>query len=282
MIVLRDLRKSFGPVVAVSGLSLRVEPGEVFGLLGPNGAGKTTTLSMLVGLITPDAGTAEIEGLGSCSRPRVRASLGVAPQALALYDQLSARENLHFFGRLYGLTGTLLRQRVETVLGLVGLSDRGGDRAGTYSGGMKRRLNLAAALVHDPPVLLLDEPTAGVDPQSRASIIDLVRALRAEGRTIIYTTHYMEEAQKVCDRVGIIDKGALLDVGRVDELIARHGGSSVVAVKRGDVEELIETHDPTRTVADVLRASPDVESIRIERPDLETVFLSMTGRRLRD
>ncbi|MCG3122075.1 MAG: Daunorubicin/doxorubicin resistance ATP-binding protein DrrA [Phycisphaerales bacterium] len=282
MIVLRDLRKSFGPVVAVSGLSLRVEPGEVFGLLGPNGAGKTTTLSMLVGLITPDAGTAEIEGLGSCSRPLVRASLGVAPQALALYDQLSARENLHFFGRLYGLTGTRLRQRVETVLGLVGLSDRGGDRAGTYSGGMKRRLNLAAALVHDPPVLLLDEPTAGVDPQSRASIIDLVRALRAEGRTIIYTTHYMEEAQKVCDRVGIIDRGALLDVGRVDELIARHGGSSVVAVKRGDVEELIETHDPTRTVADVLRASPDVESIRIERPDLETVFLSMTGRRLRD
>lgn len=281
MLVLRDLRKVFGTIVAVDGVSLTVEAGEVFGLLGPNGAGKTTTISMAVGLLVPDSGSAELGGLGNCSDPRVRASIGMAPQALALYDQLSAEENLRFFGSLYGLRGGRLSARVTEVLEAVGLADRRGDRAGTYSGGMKRRLNLAAALVHDPPVLLLDEPTAGVDPQSRAGIVDMVRAQKARGKTVIYTTHYMEEAQKVCDRVGIIDHGKLLDVGTVDELISRHGGESTVTVLRRGVEERIRTGDAMRTLAEVAR-DPEASSVRIDRPDLETVFLSLTGRRLRD
>ncbi len=280
MLVLHELRKSFGTLLAVDGLSLRVKPGEVFGLLGPNGAGKTTTISMAVGLLAPDSGSAELEGLGTCSDPKVRRSIGMAPQALALYDNLSADENLRFFGTLYGLSGTTLAGRVDAVLNAVGLADRRKDYAGTYSGGMKRRLNLAAALVHDPPILLLDEPTAGVDPQSRASIIDMVRSLQARGKTVIYTTHYMEEAQKICDRVGIIDKGRLLDVGTVDELIHRHGGDSVVTVKRGEVEERIQTAEPMRVLSDAVRG--EATSVRVDRPDLEAVFLNLTGRRLRD
>lgn len=281
MLTLRDLRKSFGPVHAVDGLSLRINPGEVFGLLGPNGAGKTTTISMVVGILSPESGTAEIDGVGACAGPQARAGIGVAPQALALYDYLSAEENLRFFGSLYGLGGAELAARVAEVLERVTLTDRGRDRVAGYSGGMKRRLNLAAAMIHDPPLLLLDEPTAGVDPHSRAGIIEMVRSLQARGKTIIYTTHYMEEAQKVCDRVGIMDRGRLLDVGTVDELISRHGGASVLMVRRGDVEERIETADPMRSLSQVVAAG-DASSIRIERPDLETVFLSLTGRRLRD
>ncbi len=281
MLTLKDLRKSFGDIRAVDGLSLRVNPGEVFGLLGPNGAGKTTTISMVVGVLAPDGGTAEIDGVGACTGSRARSSIGVAPQALALYDHLTAEENLRFFGTLYGLGGARLAQRVGVVLEEVALSDRGHDRAAVYSGGMKRRLNLAAALVHDPPLLLLDEPTAGVDPQSRAGIVDMVRRLKSQGKTVIYTTHYMEEAQKVCDRIGIIDRGRLLDVGTVDELISRHGGASVVTVRRGEQDERIETTDPMRTLSQVVQAG-GASSVRVDRPDLEAVFLSMTGRRLRD
>lgn len=284
---LEQLRKAFGATVAVDGLSLEVRRGEVFGLLGPNGAGKSTTIGMAIGLIAPDSGTVEIEGGGSPRSPEVRATLGVAPQALALYDDLTARENLAFFGTMYGMASAKLRERVASVLEAVGLTARKDDRVGGYSGGMKRRLNLAAALIHDPPLLLLDEPTAGVDPQSRNNILDLVRTLAGEGRTIVYTTHYMEEASKLCDRIGIVDKGKLLALGTLDELIAKHGGKSVVVSRTaGAVDgaaERVESDDPVREISRILQVGGSaVREVRVERPDLEGVFLKLTGRSLRD
>lgn len=281
MLELRDLRKAFGGQVAVDGLSLSVRRGEVFGFLGPNGAGKSTTIGMAVGLLRPDSGSVDLEGLGPPISPAVRARLGLAPQSLAIYDDLTGRENLSYFGRLQGLGGDGLRKRVAEALELVGLEQRGGDRAGAYSGGMKRRLNLAAAIIHDPPLLLLDEPTAGVDPQSRNSILELIRELAGRGKTVIYTTHYMEEAQKLCSRVAIIDHGRTLAVGTVDELVSRHGGESVVTIRRGDEEEVIRTAEPVARLQAAL-ASGSVTGVRIDRPDLETVFLALTGRRLRD
>lgn len=289
MLVMRDLRKAFGTNIAVDGLSLHVDRGEVFGFLGPNGAGKSTTIGMAVGLLEPDSGTVELEGVGSPALASARARLGLAPQSLALYEDLTGEENLAFFGRLHGLSGRALKDRVSAVLDMVGLAPRRGDRAGTYSGGMKRRLNFAAAMVHNPPMLLLDEPTAGVDPQSRNSLLDLVRRLASEGKTIIYTTHYMEEAQKLCDRVAIIDHGKVLALGTVDELVSRFGGESVVTLRRGEPaqpdevtkEEIIRTLDPVAELRKAMAAG-DVTGVRIDRPDLETVFLSLTGRRLRD
>lgn len=288
-IVLRliNLRKTFGGLTAVDDLSLRVERGEVFGLLGPNGAGKSTTLSMCLGLIAPDSGRVELEGIGSPTEGHVRGHLGLAPQSLAIYDGLTGEENLAFFGRLYGLRGAELRRRIGAMLELVGLAPRAADRAGTYSGGMKRRLNLAAAMMHEPPLLLLDEPTAGVDPQSRNNILDTVRSLAERGHTVIYTTHYMEEAQRLCDRVGIIDKGRLLCVGGVREVVQEHGGRTVVHIERGDSASRVETDEPLREIERALAPAPDaggvaVTGVRIDRPDLESVFLNLTGRRLRD
>jgi ABC-2 type transport system ATP-binding protein len=285
MLRLQGLRKAFGTLVAVDDLSLEIGRGEVFGLLGPNGAGKSTTIAMTVGLTRPDAGTVDLGGKGSPEKAEVRRLLGVAPQSLAIYDDLTARENLHLFGSLFGLRGTNLRRRCDEALELVSLAPRAGDRVKNYSGGMKRRLNFAGALLHDPPLLLLDEPTAGVDPQSRNSILDLVRSLASKGKTVVYTTHYMEEAAKVCDRVGIIDHGKLLALGTVAELISLHGGRSVITVTRASGEERLDSTDPMRDVARLL--APDatgepVASIHVDRPDLESVFLSLTGRRLRE
>ncbi len=285
MLRLNQLRKSFGAVAAVDSVSLEIRRGEVFGLLGPNGAGKSTTIGMAVGLLAPDSGSVELEGVGPPTDPKVRAHIGVAPQALAVYDDLTGEENLRFFGRLYGLRASVLRERVAAVLEMVGLSARSADRVGTYSGGMKRRLNLAAALVHDPPLLLLDEPTAGVDPQSRNNILDLVRELASRGRSIGYTTHYMEEADRLCDRVAIIDKGRILALGTVHELIERHGGKSLITVTRENGEDQrIETADPLPDITRLLApgSSESVRAVRIDRPDLESVFLSLTGRSLRD
>lgn len=281
MLRITELRKSFGSLVAVDGVSLSVARGEVFGLLGPNGAGKSTTIGMAIGLLAPDSGSVELEGFGSPRNVAARRQIGVAPQFLALYDELSGEENLLFFGRIQGLSGSLLKTRVNTVLEQVGLADRRRDRVAGYSGGMKRRLNLAAAIVHDPPLLLLDEPTAGVDPQSRNSILDSVRDMASAGKTVVYTTHYMEEAQKLCNRIAIIDKGTILAMGSVDELIHTHGGESVVTLKRGEAEESVRTRDPLASLQQALGAG-DVTSVRIDRPDLETVFLGLTGRRLRD
>ncbi len=282
MLRLTDLRKSFGSVTAVDGLSLDVRRGEVFGLLGPNGAGKSTTIGMAVGLVAPDSGDVEIEGAGSPTTPAARRHLGVAPQALALYEELTAEENLRFFGSLYGLSGSALVARVDDSLRMVGLEARRHDRVKTYSGGMKRRINLAAAMVHDPPVLLLDEPTAGVDPQSRNNLLDVVRQLAAAGKTVVYTTHYMEEASKLCDRIAIMDHGKVIAQGTVAELTSRFGGKSVVTVTRGEnAHERIETDAPVREIERVM-AGGGVTNVRVDQPDLETVFLSLTGRSLRD
>ena len=296
MINVSGLRKQYGELVAVDGISFDVPRGEVFGLLGPNGAGKTTTLHMLVGAIGPNGGEVSIGDGGKPTDAEVRRQIGHAPQALAIYDELTGDENATFFGKLYGLTGKDLKGRVDSVLELVGLADRRKDAVKAYSGGMKRRLNLACALVHDPPILLLDEPTVGVDPQSRNLIFDRIEELTRQGRTVIYTTHYMEEAQRLCDNIAIMDHGKILDMGKLDELLDRHGGTSVVraafetAPPAGetlpgtvtDGELRFESDKPLEEVAALAKRGLHFRSLRVDRPDLETVFLNLTGRSLRD
>jgi ABC-2 type transport system ATP-binding protein len=232
-----------------------------------------------VGLLTPDSGSVEIEGVGPPTDPRARRLLGVAPQALAIYEDLSGLENLAFFARLHGMADP--RGAAVRALASVGLEAKANERASRYSGGMKRRLNLAAALIHDPAIILLDEPTAGVDPQSRNNILETVRALSAAGHTIVYTTHYMEEAAKVCDRIAIMDKGKLRATGTVQELIEQHGGSSVLTLVQAGTETRSQVRDPLPEIARAMAAG-NVSSVRIDRPDLESVFLNLTGRSLRD
>jgi ABC-2 type transport system ATP-binding protein len=296
MIQVRDLRKSYGSLTAVDGVTFEVRGGETFGLLGPNGAGKTTTIGMMIGVLTPDGGAVAVNGDARPTEAAARRAIGVAPQSLALYEDLSAVENLSFFGRLYGLAGGELKERVAWGLAFAGLEDRRRDRVKTYSGGMKRRLNLAVALVHQPQVIFLDEPTVGVDPQSRNHIFERIEALRAAGRTMIYTTHYMEEAQRLCDRVAIMDRGKILDVDAVEALIQRHGGRSVVKAELvrppGDVAALpapldglalrFESERPLEEVARLTSAGVAFQTLEVARPDLETVFLTLTGRSLRD
>ena len=281
MLVLRDLHKRFGERVAVDGLSLEVRRGEVLGLLGPNGAGKSTTIHMAVGLLDPDQGEVDVGGLGSPRNPEVRRLLGVAPQSIALYEPLTPEENLRFFGRVQGLSGTALSDRVEWALAFASLQDRRRDRTEQLSGGMKRRLNMAAALVHDPALVLLDEPTVGVDPQSRSAILDRVLELRGAGRAVVYTTHYMDEASRICDRIAIVDRGRVLALGTLPELLARHGGDPTLVVVEGGEERRIPTRDPAAELSRIL-STGRVEDFRVERADLEAVFLHLTGRRLRD
>jgi len=281
MLTLSHVRKAYGAHVAVDDLSLEVRPGEVFGLLGPNGAGKSTTVSMAVGLLAPDAGSVDVGGQGAPTRTDVRRLLGVAPQSLAIYEELTAEENLRFFGRMFGLAGAALRSRVEAGLALADLADRRADRAGTFSGGMKRRLNIACAMVHDPKLLLLDEPTVGVDPQSRNAILERILALKAEGRTVIYTTHYMEEAARICDRVAIIDHGKVLAVDTVDALIMAHGGLPQLSVTTAEGTQTVRTGDPVGELTR-LAGGRAVLDFKLERADLEQVFLHLTGRSLRD
>src|SRR3954469_9924625 len=248
MLQIAHLRKSFGPLVAVDDVSFKVERGTLVGLLGPNGAGKTTTVSMIAGLISPEKGDVLVEGarLSGDTDPKKR-RIGLVPQDLALYEELSARANLRFFGALYSLSGAALDTAIKNALDLVGLSDRINDRVATYSGGMKRRLNLAAALLHDPDVLLLDEPTVGVDPQSRNAIFDNLETLKRRGKALLYTTHYMEEAERLADRIVIIDHGR------------------VVA---------------NDTVAGMQASLPAADGAGAAT--LEAVFLALTGRSLRD
>jgi ABC-2 type transport system ATP-binding protein len=275
------VRKEFGAVIAVDDLSVEIRRGEIFGLLGPNGAGKSTTVHLAVGLLAPDRGSVSVEGLGAPTRAEVRARIGVAPQALSLYEHLTAEENLAFFGRMYRLSGERLAARVQAALEFVGLTERRHDLARNYSGGMKRRLNLAAAILHEPELILLDEPTVGVDPQSRNSIFENILALRARGRTIVYTTHYMEEAERLCDRVGIMDRGRMLALDTVPQLLARHGARPVLYATSGGHEVRIETDDPVAEL-NRLAASGPVVDFRVERATLEQVFLNLTGRTLRD
>jgi ABC-2 type transport system ATP-binding protein len=287
MLTLTHTTKRYGPHVAVDDLTLEVRPGEIFGLLGPNGAGKSTTVHMAVGLLTPDAGSVRIGDLGAPTRPATRARVGVAPQSLSLYELLTAEENLAFFGRVYGMTGAHLASRVAWALDFVGLTDRRRDRVNAYSGGMKRRLNLAAAVLHDPDLLLLDEPTVGVDPQSRNSLFENILTLRQAGKTIVYTTHYMEEASRLCDRVAIVDRGKLLAIDTVSGLLAAHGGQPVLVVETAAGEQRIETGPddgaggPLATL-NRLAAETRVTRFRVEQTTLEQVFLRLTGRTLRD
>ena len=296
MIQVQELRKSYGSIVAVAGVSFEVRRGETFGLLGPNGAGKTTTISMMTGVLVPDDGAISVNGGGKPSDPAARLAIGVAPQALAIYEELSALENLTFFARLYQLSGARLKERVSWALEFAGLEDRRRSRAKTYSGGMKRRLNMAVALVHDPQVVFFDEPTVGVDPQSRNHIFERIEQLKGEGRTLIYTTHYMEEAQRLCDRVAIMDHGRILDLDRVQALIDRHGGRAVVkaelvrppddrSVLPAPLDNLSLRFESDRPFEDVARLSSAgivFQTLEVARPDLETVFLTLTGRSLRD
>ena len=281
MLHLSNLSKSFGSNRAVDDLHLTIHSGEIFGFLGPNGAGKSTTVNLIVGLLEADSGAIEIGDGGTPRSPRVRESIGLAPQSLALYDSLTGRENLEFVGKCYRLKGTQLAERVDWALDFVGLRDRQSDRAEAYSGGMKRRLNLAAALLHQPKLLLLDEPTVGVDPQSRNAILERVLDLKRAGCTVLYTSHYMEEVERICDRVGVIDQGKMLAVGTVEELIAEHGGAHAVIARGQEEEHRFEMSSPE----EALRALAEVENLRdfhTERPNLESVFLNLTGRSLRD
>jgi len=302
-----DVRKHYGSHAALRGVGLTVHAGELFGLLGPNGAGKTTLLSILSGLTGADSGTVTLfdEPLTATSA-KLRRRIGLATQDLALYPDLTARENLLFFGRLYGLDEAKLRSRCEQLLDTVGLTDRAGDRAGTYSGGMKRRLNLAVAVVHKPDILLLDEPTTGVDPQSRNHIFEQVRSLNRDGLTVIYTSHYMEEVESLCPRIAILDQGqiqacdtlpnllqrldavARVELPRVPEGLAQRV-SQIPGVLRCDVLNKtleIKAKDLAPLLPKVLHQCHEagVEPIRLEldQPSLERVFLHLTGRALRD
>jgi len=281
MIKFSDVVRRFGSITAVDQLSLEIRTGEVFGLLGPNGAGKSTAVNLAVGLLIPDSGGIAIDGSGRPTDAAVRRKIGVAPQSLALYDELSGEENVRFFGTVQGLSGAALSDRTRWALDFVDLSDRRRDRAGAYSGGMKRRLNLAAALVHDPRLMLLDEPTVGVDPQSRNAILEKILELKSQGRTIVYTTHYMEEVERVCDRVGIIDHGRLLALDTVDGLISKHGGRNVVIAETRQGEQRFESDDPLSDLTR-LKDTAGLGRFRVERPNLESVFLKLTGRTLRE
>jgi ABC-2 type transport system ATP-binding protein len=309
ILVAQDLRKSFGEIEAVKGISLQVARGEVFGLLGPNGAGKTTTISMLTGLLEPSAGQVTIDGLDLATHRReVKARLGLVPQDMALYMALSARENLLFFGRVYGLKGKILRQRVDQVLEMIGLTERADQAVGKYSGGMKRRVNIGAGLLHRPQLLFLDEPTVGVDPQSRNAIFESVEALNRAGMSVIYTTHYMEEAQRLCQRVAIVDEGKLVALDTPAALIRSLGGGVVLlGVAQGAPEELTERICRIPAVKAVARTDGQVKietsrlqealmctlditnqldvrvtSLEILEPNLESVFLHLTGKKLRE
>jgi ABC-2 type transport system ATP-binding protein len=287
LLELVDLRKSHGPTLALDGVSLRVEPGEIVGLLGPNGAGKTTLVSITSGLLAPDHGEVRLslpDVSGSPREPAVRRRIGLAPQALAIYPELTAAENLEFFARLSGCSRAEVRSRVEWALAFVDLGELAvhrNARAKTYSGGMARRLNLAVALVHDPALLLLDEPTVGVDPQSRNRLLENVAQLRAQGKAILYTTHYMEEAERICDRVAIIDHGKLLALDRIDKLLAAHAGPPALIVELEHGRERHVGDDPLACLNELARGR-NVLSFRVERPTLEQVFFRLTGTPLAD
>jgi len=308
-IVANDLTKVFGEVKAVDGLSFGIEQGEIYSLLGPNGAGKTTTISILSCLLRPTGGNASVAGASiATQQAAVKAAIGVVPQDIALYPDLTAQENLAFWGKMYGLRGPELEKRVEEILDLIDLTDRKKDRLEDFSGGMKRRVNIGAALLHKPRILFLDEPTVGIDPQSRRAILDGIKDLNQQGTTILYTTHYMEEAQELSHRIAIMDHGTMIAEGTHEELVRSVGGQATV--------ELTVDHDLERTLAtwctvdgvtsaqaedgrarllvsDANSAVPRlfeiagregirITGINVAEPNLETVFLTLTGRALRD
>lgn len=305
----KNLHKQFGDIRAVDGVSFEIGEGESYGLLGPNGAGKTTTISMVCGLLKRDSGEVTVDGkLLDEQSTGAKQAIGYVPQDIALYPDLTGAENLRFFGRLYGLAGSKLADRVDSVLEIVGLSDRAKDRTSGYSGGMKRRLNLATGLLHEPRLLILDEPTVGVDPQSRNAIFENIETLKSQGITVLYTTHYMEEAERLCDRVGIIDQGKIIAEGTRRELVASIGQKDrIELVAGGDLEGFARIaatvdgveeatvkeqgvlflcregrHLLPRLLEVAEKAGAQVSSVEVFEPDLEAVFLHLTGKGLRD
>jgi len=280
MIRIENVTKRFGSKVVVDNISLHVERGKLFGLIGPNGAGKTTTISMIIGALSPDTGTIQING-GKPGDQSVKRLLGIVPQTLAVYENLSAHENLDFFGRLYGLTGNDLKDRIQHVFEIVNLTERRHERVSKFSGGMKRRLNIAAALLHRPSLIILDEPTVGVDPQSRNAIFESLKKLKDEGCTIILTSHYLEEAQKLCDRVAIMDEGKVIAEDTVGKLISTYGGKSVLIVETSQGRTEIETDEPVKEIIRI-NSQDTILSLQMESPNLEKAFLNITGKHLRD
>ena len=305
MLEIAGLTKSYGDRLVVDDVGFHIDLGETYGLLGPNGAGKTTTIRMLCGLLEPDAGTVHVAGHDVAADPiSAKRKIGFVPQELALYPDLTARQNLRFFGKLHDLRGSALDKRVEHSLEVVGLADRADDRVDTYSGGMMRRANIAAGLLHEPMLLVLDEPTVGVDPQSRNQILAAVAELGGAGLSVLYTTHYMEEAERLCDRVGIIDGGRLIADGTRQELIARTGERTRIRLRTTSAAAIIGAvravkgvgeastnadgidvlvDDASATLRSIVAvAGDDVSGIEVDDADLEAVFLHLTGKALRD
>ncbi|MEK4061122.1 MULTISPECIES: ABC transporter ATP-binding protein [Paenibacillus] len=307
--VLSNVVKRYDQKLTVDHVNLNIEEGEIFGLLGPNGAGKSTTISMICGLLKPDGGEIIIDGLSVAAAPlEVKKRIGLVPQELALYETMTAEENVRFFGKLYGLRGKLLKERVEEALEFTGLSDRTKDKPATFSGGMKRRLNIACAIMHRPKLIIMDEPTVGIDPQSRNHILESVKTLNKLGSTIIYTSHYMEEVEAICDRVAIMDKGHVIACGTEKELREKVAHEEKIVIKAvnisaalikelslhprinrvKEVEQAVELYLPSSQseLQDILfifsKHEGIIVSLHIEEPDLEMLFLSLTGRTLRD
>jgi ABC-2 type transport system ATP-binding protein len=312
MLTVGDLRKSFGEMSVVKGVSFKVEKGESFGLLGPNGAGKSTIIHMITGLIPPTSGDIHIKNIEVIKNTKQAQKLiGVVPQEIALYQTMSARENLKFWGRMYDLSGSKLEKSVDEVLEIIGLTERAKDKVETFSGGMKRRVNIGAAILHRPELLIMDEPTVGIDPQSRNHILETVKRLNSEGMTIIYTSHYMEEVEYLCQRIGIVDHGELIALGTLGELRETIGDQSkiVLTIDEKSIShelsvqtfanislekdillnenQLIIFHkEPQLILSDLIQSltkkGTKVSSVDIIEPNLESVFLHLTGRNLRD
>lgn len=308
-VLVKDLKKSYKENPAVKGISFTINEGQTFGLLGPNGAGKTTTISMLATLLEPTGGDIVVGGYSALKQPKeVKKLLGYVPQEIALYTSLNAEENLKFWGRMYGLKGKRLQDRIEYVLDLVGLTDRAKDKLETYSGGMKRRINIAVSLLHEPKLLLMDEPTVGVDPQSRNKILETVKELSQQGMTIIYTSHYMEEVEFLCDNVAIMDAGEIKGLGTVTELKKLVGNKDIIKIEslqaisekqftalqkefnsslevtQKEMSILVEngSKEVAGVLAKTLEMGIEAASVDIEKPNLEKVFLHLTGKSLRD
>jgi len=308
MISVQGLSKRFGELRAVDRISFEVARGELFGFLGPNGAGKTTTISMVSGLLRPDEGTVMLGEYNLWESPRqAKRLLGLVPQEVALYEEFSAKENLFFWGGLYGAARSELKKNVDDILARVGLTDRAREPVSRYSGGMKRRLNLAIGLVHRPQVLLLDEPTVGIDPQARNAILDIIRDIARQGTTILFTTHHLEEAEKLCDRIAIMDHGQILQTGSVRELAKVVGDHDVVTLRgkftAAQIQQCLE-HEPVTVLSStdqmatlhlggdqyglaqlverLSQAGIDLADLSVQKPTLESVFLKLTGRELRD
>jgi len=308
VIEVSGLRKRFGDNEALKGISFVVRPGEIYGLLGPNGAGKSTTIGILCGLVRPDAGQASLNGIDIARRPvDARRVLGVVPQDVALYSEFSARDNLKFFGQLYGLSGAALTTAIDRVLQRVGLVDRAKEPIERFSGGMLRRLNIAAGLLHAPSVVLMDEPTVGLDPQTRASILELVRSIATGGAAVVYTTHYLDEAERLCNRIGIIDHGAILAEGTLQELRQAAGAREIIALRGTFRAEAVALEVEKQADVELIKASEDellltvqraeqqltqllamastlgtVREVAIRQPSLENLFIKLTGRELRE